>query len=66
MTDEHVTSFSCPYCLVDLAIPAADLSDGHQVTCPSCGKHSQLRRNPSLGQEGYGFAGKAWSLRPLD
>lgn len=66
MADRDTKAFTCPYCVTDLVIRVSDLADGHRVTCPRCGKHSEVRKTPTLGQDGYGFTGKAWYLRPLD
>lgn len=66
MADVDTTAFTCPYCVADLVVPVNDLTDGRRVTCPSCGKHSEVRKTPSLGQSGFGFAAKRWYLRPLD
>lgn len=66
MADEDSATFTCPYCVSDLVVSRSDLADGRHVTCPSCGKHSELRKSPSLGQSGFGFSGEPWYLRPLD
>ena len=66
MADRDSKAFTCPYCVRDLAIPVSELADGRRVTCPACGKHSEVRKAPTLGQDGYGFTGQLWHLRPLD